>query len=67
MTSYTTTLSARPTAAGDGVTTFTEVVFSADLGRGREKTACKATKPGRNGAWSCKANLLALRRAAGQR
>ncbi len=61
LTSYTTTLSARPTAAGDGVTTFTEVVFSADWAGAAKKTACKATKPGRNGAWSCKANLLALR------
>ena len=60
LTSYTTTLSARPTATGDGVTTFTEVVFSADWAGAASKTACQATEPGRNGAWSCKANLLAL-------
>ena len=60
MTSYTTTLSARPTATGDGVTTFTEVVFSAAWAGAAPKTACRATEPGRNGAWSCMANLLAL-------
>jgi hypothetical protein len=60
LTSYTTTLSARPTATGDGVTTFTEVVFLATWAGTAKKTACKATEPGKNGAWSCKANLLAL-------
>jgi hypothetical protein len=60
LTSYTTTLSARPTATGDGVTTFTEIVFSATWAGAAKKTACKATEPGRNGEWSCKANLLAL-------
>jgi hypothetical protein len=60
VTSYAVTLSARPTATGDGVTTFTRVVFSATWPRAATKTLCKATKPGANGAWSCKANLLAL-------
>jgi hypothetical protein len=60
LTSYTTILSARPSATGDGVTTFTEVVFSATWAGTAKKMACKALKPGMNGAWSCKANLLAL-------
>ena len=60
VTSYTTTLSARPTATGDGVTTFTEIVFSATWAGAAKKTACKATEPRSNGEWSCKANLLAL-------
>jgi hypothetical protein len=60
VTSYSMTLSARPTATGDGVTTFTRVVFSAARPGAATKTLCKATKPGRNGAWSCKADLLAL-------
>lgn len=60
LTSYTTTLSARPTGTGDGVTTFTTVVFSATWAGAATKTACKATEPDESGAWSCKANLLAL-------
>jgi hypothetical protein len=60
LTSYTTTLSARPTATGTGVTTFTRVVFSATWEGGSKKTACKATKPGKHGTWACKANLLTL-------
>ena len=60
VTSYTTTLSAKPTATGDGVTTFTNVVFSATWAGAAKKTACNATVPGETGAWSCQANLLAL-------
>ena len=60
LTSYTTTLSARPTATGDGVTTFTSVVFSATWDGAEKKVACKATEPGENGVWGCKSNLLAL-------
>ncbi len=60
LTSYTTTLSARPTAIGDGVTTFSKVVFSATWAGAAKKTACKATEPGKNGVWGCKPNLLAL-------
>lgn len=60
LTSYTTTLSARPTATGDGSTTFTKVVFSATWAGAAKTTACKATVPGETGAWSCKADLLAL-------
>jgi hypothetical protein len=60
LSSYTTTLSAKPTAAGDGVTTFTRVVFSATWPGGEKTVACKATRPGKNGAWHCTADLLAL-------
>jgi hypothetical protein len=60
LTSYTPTLSARPNATGDGETTISEVVFSADWAGAEKTTACKATEPGRNGIWSCQANLLAL-------
>ncbi len=60
VTSYTTTLSARPTATGDGVTTSTKVVFSATWIGAAKKVACKVTQPDKNGAWGCKANLLAL-------
>ena len=60
LTSYTTTLSARPTATGDGVTTFTEVVFSATWAAAEKKVVCKATEPGKSGAWGCTSNLLAL-------
>jgi hypothetical protein len=60
LTSYTTSLSARPTASGPGVTTFTKVVFSATWAGAEEKVMCTATKPGSGGAWTCKANFLAL-------
>jgi hypothetical protein len=60
VTSYSMTLSARPTATGDGVTTFTKVVFSATWTGAARKVACKATEPGKNGVWGCKSNLLAL-------
>jgi hypothetical protein len=60
LTSYKTTLSAKPTATGDGVTTFTEVTFSATWAGTVKKTACKATEPTENGTWTCEANLLAL-------
>ena len=59
VTSYATTLSARPTAIGDGVTTFTKVVFSAAWDGAEKKVICRATEPGKDGVWGCKANLLA--------
>ena len=60
LTSYTTTLSARPTATGPGVTTFTKVVFSGTWAGAEKSVMCKATRPANSGAWSCRANLLAL-------
>ena len=60
LTSYTTTLSARPTASGPGVTTFTKVVFSGTWTDATKTVMCKATRPTESGAWTCKANLLAL-------
>jgi hypothetical protein len=60
LSSYTATLSARPTASGPGVTTFTEVVFSATRAGATKTVMCTVTKPGSGGAWTCKANLLAL-------
>jgi hypothetical protein len=60
LTSYVTTLSAKPTASGPGVTTLTKVVFSAKWAGAKRKTMCTATKPGLGGTWACKANLLAL-------
>jgi len=60
LTSYTTILSAKPTAAGTGVTTFTKVVFSATWAGTTKTVMCKATTPAASGAWTCKANLLAL-------
>jgi len=60
LTSYTTTLSAKPTASGPGVTTFTKVVFSATWAGTAKTVMCKATRPADSGAWTCKANLLAL-------
>ncbi len=59
LTSYAMTLSARPTASGPGVTTFTKVVFSATWAGANKKVVCTATKPGSGGSWACKANLLA--------
>jgi hypothetical protein len=59
LSSYTATLSARPTATGPGETTFTKVVFTAAWS-GAKKKLCTATKPGSDGTWSCKANLLEL-------
>lgn len=60
LTDYTTTLSARPSATGDGATTFTKVVFWAQSAGAEKVRACTTTEPGKGGAWSCKANLLAL-------
>ncbi len=60
LTSYSTTLSAKPKASGPGVTTFTKVVFSATWTGTTTRTACTATKPDSGGAWACMANLLAL-------
>ena len=60
LTSYKTTLSAKPSATGDGVTTFTSIVFSATWAGANATVACKATAPDKTGAWSCQANLLAL-------
>jgi len=59
LTSYTSNLSAKPTATGDGETTFTKVVFSATWAGAKAKAMCTATKPGAGGAWSCTADLLA--------
>lgn len=60
LTSYTTTLSARPTVSGPGVTTVTKVVFSAKWAGAKKRVMCTATKPDPGGAWTCKANLLAI-------
>ena len=60
LTSYTTTLSARPTASGPGVTTFTKVVFSATRAGATKAVMCTASRPADSGAWTCQANLLAL-------
>jgi len=60
LTSYTTILSAKTTASGDGVTTFTKVVFSATSAGAKKKVMCTATKPADSGDWTCKANLLAM-------
>ena len=60
LTSYTTTLSARPKATGPGVTTFTKVVFSANFAGAEKKVICTVTKPSSGGAWACNANLLTL-------
>ena len=59
LSSYTTTVSARPTASGQGVTTFTKVVFSATWPGAGKQAICTARKPGPQGAWGCRANLLA--------
>lgn len=59
LTSYSITLSARPTASGLGSTTFTSVVFSASWAGGEPTVVCRAKGPDANDAWSCKANLLA--------
>jgi hypothetical protein len=59
LTSYTTTLAARPSASGPGVTTFTKVVFSAAWAGAANKAVCTATEPGAGGAWACRADLLA--------
>jgi hypothetical protein len=56
---YTVTLSARPTASGPGLTALTRVVFAATWAGAERTVVCRATKPDRNGAWSCRANLLA--------
>jgi len=60
LTSYSTTLSAMPTASGPGVTTFTKVVFSGTWTDAPKTVMCKAKRPADSGAWSCRANLLAL-------
>jgi hypothetical protein len=60
LTSYTTTLSATPTASGPGVTTFTKVVFSATWAGAAKTVMCNATRAAGSGAWTCTANLLAL-------
>ena len=60
LTEYKTRLSARPTATGEGMATFTNVTFFAAADGVGKKFACEATKPGKNGVWSCKANLVAL-------
>lgn len=60
LTSYAITLSAKPSWSGAGGTTLTEVVFSAAWADAPQKTMCTATEPGRGGAWSCRASLLAL-------
>lgn len=59
LTSSSVMLAARPTGSGPGVTTVTRVVFSATWAGGERTVVCRATKPDGNGAWSCKANLLA--------
>ena len=59
LTSYATTLSARPTASGSGVTTFTKVVFSATGAGATTTVVCTATEPSPGGAWTCRADLLA--------
>ncbi len=60
LTSYATLLSARPTGSGDGVTTFTKVVFSGTWAGAAKKVMCKATRPAESGDWQCRADLLAL-------
>ena len=60
LTSYATTLSARPTGSGDGVTTFTKVVFSGTWAGADKTVMCKATRPAESGDWQCRADLLAL-------
>jgi hypothetical protein len=60
LTSYATTLAAKPTAAGAGVTTFTKVVFSGTWAGAATSTMCTATSPADSGEWRCHADLLAL-------
>jgi hypothetical protein len=59
LTSYATTLSAKPSASGAGTTTFTKIVFSAAWPHAKKKVMCTATQPGTDGVWSCKVDLLA--------
>lgn len=66
LTSYTTTLSASPTASGPGVTTFTKVVFSGTWAGAAKTVMCKATRPADSGDWQCRADLLALGVPPGQ-
>ena len=58
--SYTTTLAAKITSTGDGVTTVDRFVFSARWRGTAEKVVCTVTRPTDSGTWSCKANLLKL-------
>jgi hypothetical protein len=60
LTSYTTTLSARATASGPGVTTFTKVVFVGSWPGTTEAVMCTVTTPADSEAWSCRADLVAL-------
>jgi hypothetical protein len=66
LSSYMTTLAAKPTATGPGTTTFTKVVFSATWADAQETVMCTGTEPGSEGAWTCEANLLALGVPPGQ-
>ena len=60
LAAYTVTLSAKPSGSGPGVTTFTEVAFSAAWAGAPMRTVCAATEPGTGAVWSCRASLLAL-------
>ena len=60
LTSYATTLSAKPAATGSGVTTFTKVVFSGTWPGAAKTTMCTVTRPAELGEWRCRADLLAL-------
>jgi hypothetical protein len=65
LTTYETTLAARPSASGPGVTTFSKVAFSVQPSGGDEIVACTARRPNDDGVWSCKADLFALGVAPG--
>jgi hypothetical protein len=65
LTAYQTTLAARPSASGPGVTTFSKVAFRVTPAGGDEIAACTARRPNDDGVWSCKADLVALGVAPG--
>jgi hypothetical protein len=60
LTSYRVTLAARPEAPSSGAGPDTSVAFNVAGADGRTMAACTATAPDALGAWSCRANLLAL-------